>query len=204
MALDERELARQLRAGASEGFAALYDHYAPRVMGFALRLTGSRPEAEDLVQEVFLAAYRGRAGFQGRSGLIVWLLGIAARRWRDLRRCRRLETVPTPGEPEGDIAEALKTEDMAPQVVRTLMLTEALDELEQPFREALLLVASQGLTYREAAEALGEPVGTVKWRVSVAVRRMRVLLREEPEGRAVGECRRAGRSQNELHSRPSR
>jgi DNA-directed RNA polymerase specialized sigma24 family protein len=62
---------------------------------------------------------------------------------------------------------------MAEQVVHSLVVGEALAALPPPFRAALLLVFSQGLTYREAAEVLGEPVGTIKWRVSEATRRVR-------------------------------
>jgi DNA-directed RNA polymerase specialized sigma24 family protein len=62
------------------------------------------------------------------------------------------------------------------QTVETVVLDQALQMLDEPFREALLLVHSQGLTYREAAELRGEPVGTVKWRVSEAARRLRQIL----------------------------
>jgi RNA polymerase sigma-70 factor, ECF subfamily len=178
MTFEERELVSRLRAGDRQGFDALYRIYVPRVMGFACRLTGCRADAEDLVQEVFVAAYAAAPGFEGRSGLLSWLLAIAVRRWRDRSRRRSVETVP-PLDDDG-------TEEGAPspgpgsaleeQVVRSLTLTHALAALEPPFREALLLVASQGLTYREAAEVLGEPVGTVKWRVSEASRRLRALL----------------------------
>ena len=93
MSFDERALALKLRAGDRQSFDAVYQCYAGRVMGFALRLTGSRTEAEDLVQEVFLAAYAARATFKGNSRLLSWLLGIAIRRWRDRCRHRTPETL---------------------------------------------------------------------------------------------------------------
>jgi RNA polymerase sigma-70 factor (ECF subfamily) len=62
---DERELGRKLRSGDRDAFDAIYQRYADRVMGFALRLCGDRTEAEDLVQEVFLAAYAARGEFRG-------------------------------------------------------------------------------------------------------------------------------------------
>ena len=183
MTFDERELAMKIRSGDRQGFDAVYQRYADRVMGFALRLTGSRTEAEDLVQDVFLAAYAARSTFKGKSRLLSWLLGIAVRRWRD--RCRH-RTVEAEALSEGEDTEqsqpGLQAEAaLEDQVVRSLTLTKALDTLESPFREALLLVASQGLTYREAAEILGEPVGTVKWRVWEATRRMRQVLRAVEE-----------------------
>ncbi|MFN3650583.1 MAG: sigma factor-like helix-turn-helix DNA-binding protein [Armatimonadota bacterium] len=65
--------------------------------------------------------------------------------------------------------------------MRSLLLTQGIEALEPSFREALLLVMSQGLTYREAAEITGEPIGTVKWRVSEASRRMRRFLEAAEE-----------------------
>jgi RNA polymerase sigma-70 factor, ECF subfamily len=178
MTWDERELARRFRSGDRDGFEAVYARYSARVMGFALRLAGRQSEAEDLVQEVFLAAYTGRAAFQGRSSLLTWLLGIAARRWRDQCRRPHVETVPPFDDdaPESGAPGAASRSTIEEQVIRSLMLSRAVAALEPPFREALLLVASQGLTYREAAEALGAPVGTVKWRVFEAMRRVRRLM----------------------------
>jgi RNA polymerase sigma-70 factor (ECF subfamily) len=178
MTWDERELARRFRCGDRAGFDAVYERYAARVMGFARRLSGRQSEAEDLVQEVFLAAYTARSTFQGRSSLLTWLLGIAARRWRDQCRRHHVETVSTFEEdaPESRMPDTASRCSLEEQVIRSLMLSRAVDGLEPPFREALLLVASQGLTYREAAEALGEPVGTVKWRVFEAMRRVRRLM----------------------------
>jgi RNA polymerase sigma-70 factor (ECF subfamily) len=182
MERDERELVRRFRSGDRAAFDAVYERYAPRVMGFALRLSGRHAEAEDLVQEVFLAAYAGRETFRERSSLLTWLLGIAARRWRDGCRRERLETVSPleetelPGLPRSPARSPIEE-----QVLRSVTLAQALARLDAPFRAALLLVASQGLTYKEAAEVLGEPVGTVKWRVSEAARRMRHLLRASEE-----------------------
>ena len=83
-------------APETTGVCRLYELYADRVYGFVLRLSGSPSDAEDIVQEVFLAAYAGRDGFQGRARLLTWLLGIASRRWRD--RCRHnLPTTPFVG-----------------------------------------------------------------------------------------------------------
>ena len=173
---DGGDIAGRIRAGDAQGFRLLYDRHADRVLGFALRLTGGRAEAEDLVQEVFAAAYTGRAAFQGRSQPLTWLLGIAARRWRDCGRRAALVTTLL----DDDVGVPPRT-SLEEDVVNSLTLSEALAQLSPPFREALLLVASQGLTYKEAAEALGEPVGTVKWRVFEATRKMQTLLRAVEE-----------------------
>ena len=175
---EEQRFRAKLQNGDHAAFDALFKRHAPQVLGFLLNLTGSRSEAEDLVQDVFLASYQSRASFQGRSKPISWLLGIAVRRWRDCGRRSRLDILALDdhaafGECErGFPAQAA----LDHQVLDAMALSQALSELTLPFREALLLVASHGFTYQEAANILEEPVGTVKWRVSEASRKMREIL----------------------------
>jgi RNA polymerase sigma-70 factor (ECF subfamily) len=170
MTFDERRLEAGIKAGDPQAFRDLYDAYGARVLGYALRLTACREEAEDLLQDTFVACFSGRSSFHGRSRLISWLLGIATRRWRDRGRRHVLQTVPLDDRPNGPGIER--------GVVDALSLSQALGRLEPPFREALLLVRSQGLTYEEAAAIVGEPVGTVKWRVHEAARRTQQFLNE--------------------------
>lgn len=175
---EERRFRGKIQAGDHAAFDALFERHAAQVLGFLLPLTGSRAEAEDLVQDVFLAAYRAHATFVGRSKPVSWLLGIAVRRWRDGGRRGRLEVLALDEDAAASACERGFPRQVAldTQVLDALTLSQALSALAPPFREALLLVASQGFTYREAADILGEPVGTVKWRVSEASRRMRRLL----------------------------
>lgn len=178
---------QQPRAPDGEGnddLEAAFDLHAPRVLGFALRLTGSRTEAEDLVQETFLAAFTGRDSLRARSKYLPWLLGITARRWRD--RCRKITPVIVPLVEDEDQDADGREHASAPgspeeQVVAAMTLEGALSRLSPTLRESLLLVASQGFSYKEAAQLLGEPVGTVKWRVSEASRRMRKMLSQIEE-----------------------
>lgn len=178
---NERELIRLIREGDPRSFQRLYAQYADRVMGFALRLTDSRSDAEDVVQEVFLAAWKGRDGFQGRSRLLTWLLGIASRRCRDRRRALSPETLAladetTVGAGENSLAPLPACPSMETRVVNALTLEQALAQLQPLFREALLLVASQGLTHAEAAAIMNEPLSTTKWRVWQAKKQMAALL----------------------------
>ncbi len=173
MTSDERELIEGFQAGDRAAFDLLYERYGNRVLGFAMRLTGNRADAEDLVQEAFVSAYTGRATFEGRSGILGWLLAIAARRWRDRNRRQVLPT--TELEEETDLPSAAQS-GLEDQAISAMTLADALSRLEPEYREALLLVASQGMTYQEAAQAIGEPVGTVKWRVHKAARIVRGIL----------------------------
>lgn len=159
-------------------FQALYDAHADRIYRFCLRLCGGRAaDAEDLAQEVFIAAYRGWDRFEGRSSVATWLYRIAIYRWRRMREARGPEAVslddgPEPSSMQGDPAR------VEPE---RISLERALAALPHALREAFLIVKSEGLKYREAAEALGVPQGTVQSRVHDAALRLRAALREEKE-----------------------
>jgi RNA polymerase sigma-70 factor (ECF subfamily) len=153
-------------------FDRLFAELAPRVQGYVRRLTGNATDAEDLTQEVFLAAYSARHSYKGGAQPLGWLMGIARRRWRDKKRGLRLSQEEMPDETSSG-------QDIGADVIRTVHLEACLEQLDPIAREAVLLVFGQGLTYAEAAQVLGEPVGTVKWRVHVASKTLRTLLRDE-------------------------
>jgi RNA polymerase sigma-70 factor (ECF subfamily) len=163
----------QIHAGDHATFDRLFDTYAPRVIGYLFRLTGSRGEAEDLTQETFLAAYVGRSSLRGDSQPLAWLLGIARRRCRD--RQRRLNHVSEPLEQDTAVS-GQPERSMADAVITALTLDAALSHLKVTEREVLLLTAVAGLTYAEAAQVLEVPVGTLKWRLQAAIRKLRSLL----------------------------
>ena len=156
-------------------FDRMYRENVARVHGYLRRLTGGdRDTAEDLTQEVFLAAYRGQKGYTGRVPLIAWLLGIARRRWRDAERGASPGSVELP-------EEAVCAAYVEEQVVRATHLEECLAQLDPAARDAIVLVFGEGCSYAEAAAMLGEPIGTVKWRVHSARRALQEMLgaREE-------------------------
>ena len=154
-------------------FDRLFADLAPRVRGYLQRLTGGdTAEAEDLTQEVFLAAYAARDTYRRGAQPIGWLMGIARRRWRDGNRGLRLSQVEMP-------IEARSSQDVGEQVVCAAHLEDCLARLDPKARDAVLLVFGQGLTYAEAAQMLNEPVGTVKWRVHAASKTLRTLLRAD-------------------------
>jgi len=176
---DDLRVLRAFRRGDHAAFEAVYRRYAARVMSFAYRLCGDRTEADDLVQETFIAAYRGREGFRGRSEVLPWLLGITWRRQRDAARSRRPASFAlreSDAEPRGNPVSG----GVEARALDAVMLEAAIDRLPPMLWEAFHLVMVQGLTHREAADVLGRPVGTVKWCTSTAVRRLREELRDEP------------------------
>ena len=169
---------KQAQTGDADEFASLYRRHGRDVLGMLLHLThGDRAEAEDLTQETFLAAFRGRRSFAGRASVRAWLVGIAVRRFRDARR-----RPPAPAEPSrrprrpipASLARERRRGERLPRPC-------AFARLPENQQTALLLVLGQGLTYREAADALGEPIGTIKWRVSEATGKLRAYLTEDEE-----------------------
>jgi RNA polymerase sigma-70 factor (ECF subfamily) len=172
-------------------FDVVYDAHAGLVYRFCLRLTAGRTaDAEDLTQEVMVAAYQGLPRFAGRSAIRVWLYRIAVYRWRVLRDATARANAGQGGhagaallplDPAGDtsLPHALRTPDLATATDTRLSLEAALSALSDPLREAFLLVKSEGLTHREAARILDAPQGTVQSRVHEAVKRLRVLLADD-------------------------
>ena len=77
----------------TDGFAEFYKQYGVRIYRFCLRLSGSASDAEDLTQEVFLAAFQGQSRFQNRASVQTWLYKIALNCWRHSRRKPQLDTV---------------------------------------------------------------------------------------------------------------
>ena len=153
-------------------FTCLFERFGGEILGLLIRLThGDRTEAEDLTQETFVAAFQGQSGYSGRVPLRAWLAGIAVRRLRDRQRRPRPKQVTLITEPPAP--EATERD-----VTQRVVLEQALAQLSDSQQAAILLVLVRGLTYKEAASALGEPEGTIKWRVSEASKKLRALLSE--------------------------
>jgi RNA polymerase sigma-70 factor, ECF subfamily len=158
--------------------AAFQEHVVPEIevlYRVALSITGSHADAEDLVQDTLLRAYRAIERFDGRYPR-AWLLTIL--RNAQVNRVRRRR--PEPHEPDDVTRRLAATADEAAQPDEAFMagvldqhLGAALEELPLKFRQAVELVDVNELSYREAAEVLGIPVGTVMSRLSRARRRLR-------------------------------
>jgi RNA polymerase sigma-70 factor (ECF subfamily) len=141
----------------------------PQLRGYAIALTRSSAEADDLVQETLTRAWRFRERFDG-SNLKAWLFTI-------LRNCFLTETASRKGtvqDVEGRLAAQLSCGPEQEWYLQYRELLEAIAKLTPLCREALLLVAGSGLSYEDAARVSGCAVGTMKSRVN----RARTLLAE--------------------------
>ncbi len=175
---DEQIIDLCVRGGETERFAELVRRYQDRVYGMALRFTGRTEDAEDLAQEVFLAAYRGLAGFRGESKFSTWLYRIAWNRAADwLRSSRRPGRRTAPLEEAEEIADgqAGPQEDLLGSEDRR-SLVQAIAGLEEGYRVVIELQYFQGLGYEQMAAVLDVPVRTVETRLYRARRLLRLRL----------------------------
>ena len=176
--MSERELVEGLRRDDRECLASIYDLYAGLAYGLALRTLGSQAEAEDVVQESFLALWRQAEGIDPARGIRSYLLSVVHNKTVDRlrRRGRRAEVAL-----DLDAPIAAKEPDPQEQVGRQLeaeTVRAALMELPQEQRAAVTMTYFGGMTINEAATQLGVPLGTVKSRLRLAMNRLRLILSE--------------------------
>ena len=165
MAPDDADLLRRVRCGEQEALRLLYERHGRAVFAYLLALTGRHPEAEELLQDTFVAAWRAAGGFGGRSTVLTWLLGIARRRARDRARRRTPELTGL------DEVDAVRVEAPDDAVIARAELADVarlVRRLGPLHREVLHLVLVEQLSYREAAGVLGVSPGTVASRLSTA------------------------------------
>lgn len=167
--IPDDELLRRAAAGEAPAFSELFQRRHPDVFRFALHMTASVSTAEDVVQDVFLILMRDAARYEaGRATVVAWLCGIARNCVRQrLERDRRLVQLDLTGdrEPASDEGGPMDPRADLIRTERVQALRRAVHTLPLPYREAVVLCDLQDLSYGDAAEAIGCPVGTVRSRL---------------------------------------
>ncbi|MDB5460696.1 MAG: polymerase subunit sigma [Caulobacteraceae bacterium] len=161
-----------------ETFALLFDHFAPRVKGYLLKL-GAQPElAEELVQETLLTVWRKAAYFDpSRASASTWIFTIARNLRIDaLRRERHPEDLID--EPQLAPAEDVRPDDALSAIERERRLRLALQTLPRQQAEVVELSFFRDRAHAEISQDLGVPLGTVKSRLRLAMVRLRAQLEE--------------------------
>jgi RNA polymerase sigma-70 factor (ECF subfamily) len=144
----------------------------PSLRAFAISLSGNVDRADDLVQETLLRAMANIETFQPGTNMSAWLFTILRNHFRSEYRKRRREVEDS----DGHYAETLKTQPEQYGQVEYREFREALAQLPQDQREALVLVGASGFSYEEAANICGCAVGTIKSRVNRARTRLAELM----------------------------
>jgi RNA polymerase sigma-70 factor (ECF subfamily) len=159
---DARALAEALADGSREALSECYRLWGPLVMGIASRALGSRADAEDVTQQVFVSAWQSRGTLRpSESALPAWLIGIARRRVADeyarrARATRNTQAVAAQTVSGSDIDES------ADRLVDRVLLREAVDQMSEPRRSVLRLAYVEDRTQEDIAARLDLPLGTVK------------------------------------------
>ena len=175
---------QQVKEGKAESFEILVERYQKQVYNIAYRFTGNRDDAYDLSQEAFLKAYRGIKNFRQDSSFKTWIYHIASNVCRDfLRKENKVYKVsidePVQSE-HGDMEKQLADSSMGPdEAYESKELSEfiqdIINDLQQEYKEVIILREMQQLSYEEIAKVLDCSIGTVKSRLN----RARKILKDK-------------------------
>ncbi|WAX81501.1 sigma-70 family RNA polymerase sigma factor [Streptomyces sp. KMM 9044] len=174
----EDELARGLRAADASAFAAVYLRWGSLVHTMATRSLGDTHEAEDVTQQVFLGAWRGRTGFRPERGpLGAWLVGITRRKIVDAlaARTKRLTVIDSVAHDAGSHRQEVSAPD---EVLDRVLLVDALSRLPYHQREVLCMAFYEDLTQVQISERTGMPLGTVKSHTRRGLHRLREAMEQ--------------------------
>lgn len=172
--VSDAELAARCRAGDVGAFEALYRQHAGRLFAVACRLAGSVDTAEDLLQEIFLLAFKKLETYKGEAALGTWLYRLAINCCLDYVRSRSAKNAKLTGSLEDLAAPTPAALRDAP--VERIDLDRAIAQLPDGYREAFVLHDVEGFDHKEVARLLGVAEGTSKSQVFKARLRLRALL----------------------------
>jgi RNA polymerase sigma-70 factor, ECF subfamily len=164
--VEDAELASRAAHGDADAFHALVDRHADRLFRLAVALVGNSADAEDVLQESLIGAFRGLSGFQGRSSVKTWLTRILVNQAAKFRRSKRKMAAVSEFEPSPDKAVG---------VAAKMDVNAAISELSPEHRQVIVLRELENMSYDEIAEVLQVPQGTVESRLH----RAREALREK-------------------------
>jgi RNA polymerase sigma-70 factor (ECF subfamily) len=179
---DLARLVSLAKSGRTDTVEQLVDLYAPRLYGLLYRMTGSVPDAEDLLQETYIKMLRGLAAYEEAGRFEAWLFSIAANLARDWLRRQGRSAAATAAddtvESAGGSAEP-EAERRLIQMEQADQLQRALADLSPPEREVVTLRFFSDLSFKEIAQVLKVPLGTALARAHRGLKHLRDRLPRE-------------------------
>ncbi len=171
----DNSLVARMARGDQSALSALYDRYAGKLLAVAVRVLRNESEAEDVLHDVFLEAWRSAGQFDAsRASVRTWLVVRLRSRCLDRLRALRVRR-DAPDDLPPRPAPLMDAEQMH-QLSDAGRVREALSALPEAQREVLVLLYLRGFSSREVAERVGCPIGTVKSRVRLAMKQLRSQL----------------------------
>jgi RNA polymerase sigma-70 factor, ECF subfamily len=178
----DAELVSAMARGKTDALAKLYDLHAPVMLALAQRILGSRNDAEDLVHDVFLEAWRRAADYDRERGTVrAWLILRTRSRAIDLKKSAKVARTVSVGDSAWLERLLGGTEELSSSADRELV-RRTLRSLPEDQRLVLLLGYFEGLSSSEIAARIATPIGTVKSRVAKALSRLREALGPRERG----------------------
>lgn len=169
----------QARSGNKKAFEKLVELSQNRVFAVAYGITGIRQDAEDIAQDVFVKAYKGIGGLKNETTFYHWLIRIAVNTSINYKKSSRetwtvpLESISEPID-QGETPEAY-----VERTEHSRNIARVLNQLTPEFRAVLVLREIEGFAYREIAETLEIPLGTIKSRINHAREKLRRAIEDD-------------------------
>lgn len=206
----DRPLVEKARNGDVESFRQLVERYQNRAHSIALGVIGSKEDAEDIVQEAFLKAFRNLSSFRGQSSFYTWFYRIVFNLAIDLSRKRYRRSESNVGDhssmdalthhSSGDASDFLGSVPNPDQVLQrndiSKGIRKALDNLSAEHRAVIILREIEGLSYSEISDVVGCSKGTVMSRLHHARKRLQGSLSEFMPQRSQNERKKADGERN--------
>ncbi|MCH8547348.1 MAG: sigma-70 family RNA polymerase sigma factor [Balneolaceae bacterium] len=172
--MSDEDVMEQLQNGVTEAFNVIVSRYQDRLHNFLYRYTHNHEDCEDLVQETFLRVYRSRQSYERIAKLSTWMytiaLNLAKSMYKKKQRMSLISIHADDSDPDDRAMEITDTVKLQDETLHLKMsvneLEKALMQLNDDFREAVVLRDIQQLTYEEIAEITGTAMGTVKSRIN--------------------------------------
>ena len=181
---DDQSLIRLIARSQENALSELYDRYSRLVYSLALNAVGDPATAEEITQDVFIRIWDHAGTYQAeKSKVVTWIASITRYRSIDVIRRRKIrpesQSVSWEIEPSANEMNPINVEETVEISQKRRRVRQAISMLPEEQRQALAYAYFQGYTHREIAEVLGEPLGTVKTRIRLAMQKLRQLLEQE-------------------------